>query len=90
MLHCGWYNHFKEIVVRVRLFQEFAILNHVDKHPEHYLEEGEYHCGIQGCRELSKMGWRCWEAQDISSFHHNWYFNKRWNKERMVIKCVMQ
>ncbi len=80
MLHEGWYNHFKQIVVKVRLFQEFAVLNHVHDNPEHYVREGEYHCGIQGCRELELMGWPKWEALDIFSFCHNWYSYKRWQR----------
>lgn len=80
ILSSGW-GRFKQVVVRIRLFREFAVLNHVDNNPAHYVREGEYHCGIQGCRELEELGWPEWEAQDISSFHHNWYFDKRWRKK---------
>ncbi len=77
---CRGWNYFTQIYIRLRLFREFAVLDHVDDNPEHYIREGEYECGRQGCRELEGMGWTAWQARDISSFHNNWYFQKDWNK----------
>ncbi len=74
-------SRFKQIAIRARLWHEFSVLNHVDSRPELFVKEGEWECAIQGIRELEKIGWSSWEAGDISSFHHNWYFNKRWKKK---------